>query len=174
MGQAEIRAVCDVLGGALSPQEAEAVLAASVPLRVPPGSTLVNEGAEGGGLYFLLSGQVEIVKERRDGAAQRLAVVDAPSLLGELSLVTDGPHTASARALTDCQVRVLGRSHFRGRLAAGDLVAYKVLGAMARVLARRLIRINETVLQLSSGAVAGARVEELDRLREKLFKEWAF
>jgi len=30
------------------------------------------------------------------------------------------------------------------------------------------------VLQLSSVAVAGARVEELDRLRDKLFKEWAF
>ena len=174
MEQAAIQAVCDVLGGSVSPTEAEAVLAATVPLRVPAGSTLVREGAEGSGLYFLLSGQVEIVKERRDGAGQRLAVVDAPSLLGELSLVTDGPHTATARALTDCDLRVLGRSHFRLRLAADDLLAYKLLGAMAEVLARRLIRINETVLQLSSPAVAGSRVEELDRLRDKLFKEWAF
>lgn len=69
---------------------------------------------------------------------------------------------------------MLGRSHFRGRLAAGDLVAYKVLGAMALILARRLTRINETVLELSPGPAAGPPVEELDRLREKLFKEWAF
>lgn len=169
-----IRAVCGMLGGGCSPDDARALLAASPQLAVPAGGTVVREGTEGTGLYFLLAGRVEVLKERPDGAGQRLAIVEAPSILGELSLVTDGPHTATARALTDCQLRVLGRSDFRQRLAAGDLVAYKLLGAMADVLARRLIRINQTVLELSVGGAAGGRVEELDRLRQKLFSEWAF
>ncbi len=169
-----VRAVCAVLGGTCTPEDAEALLTASAPLSVPAGSAVMREGSEGSGLYFLLAGRVEVSKERRDGSSQRLAVVEAPSLLGELSLITDGPHTATARALTDCELRVLGRSGFRRSLAAGDRAAYTLLAAMAEVLARRLIRINQTVLELSAGGGTGERTEEIDRLRQKLFSEWAF
>ena len=77
-------------------------------------------------------------------------------------------------ALTDCRLRLLRKSDFHARLAEGDLAAYKLLGAVAEVLARRVLRLNDTILELSERAHAAAPMEDLARLRQKLFSEWSF
>jgi CRP-like cAMP-binding protein len=174
MGIEQIEALCAVLGPSFTRREAEELLGATELQHVPALGVILREGDPGAGLHFLVGGRVEVLKTRRDGAGQRLAVVEAPSLLGELSLLLHGAHTATARAVTDCDLRLLATAEFRRRLAAGDLLAYKLLGAMAEILARRLTRINETVLELSAGPVAGARMEELERFKQRLFSEWTF
>jgi len=42
------------------------------------------------------------------------------------------------------------------------------------VLARRVLRLNDTMLELTERAQPAAQVEDLARLREKLFSEWSF
>ena len=85
-----------------------------------------------------------------------------------------GTSTATVSALTDCRLRLLRKSDFHARLAEGDLAAYKLLGAVAEVLARRVLRLNDTILELSERAHAAAPMEDLARLRQKLFSEWSF
>lgn len=158
----------------LTREEAERLLAGTELLATEAGSTIIPEGALSEGLYFLFEGKVEVKRKRADGETARLAVVDAPSLFGELSLLVGGPSTAAVSALTECRLRLLRKGDFHARLVEGDLAAYKLLGAVAEVLARRVLRLNDTILELTERAQPAAHVEDLARLREKLFSEWSF
>ena len=168
-----IDAVCTRLCRTLSREEAEDLLAGTQLLAAGPGEVLRKEGDVADGLYFLFEGKVAVERERGDGSRMRLAELEAPTLLGELSLVVGGGVTATVRALTDCRLRILARDDFENRLATNDLVAYKVLAAVAEVLARRVLRLNDTLVDLS-GRAAAPPEDDLARFRSKLFSEWSF
>jgi CRP-like cAMP-binding protein len=166
-----------ILGRTFNRAEAEQVSNATRSFPVPAKRTVVREGDPGSGLYFLLTGQVEVFKARKDGAVQRLALVEGPSMLGEMALVTEEPHSATCRTVSDCDFRVLSRAEFNRWLATGQLTAYKLMGAISGVLARRLMHLNEVVLDLSSpggSSAAAPSAEEMAKFKERLFSEWAF
>lgn len=169
-----IDAVCTRLCRTLSREEAEDLLAGTQLLSVGPGDVLRKAGEVADGLYFLLAGKVAVERERGDGTQMRLAELEAPTFLGELSLVVGGKVTATVRALTDCRLRILARGDFEDRLASNDIVAYKLLGAVAEVLARRVMRLNDTLLELSAPRPAVPPQDDLARFRSKLFSEWSF
>jgi CRP-like cAMP-binding protein len=170
-----IDAVCTRLCRTFSREEAEDLLAGTQHLSVGAGEVLRREGEVSDGLYFLFEGRVAVERGRPDGPPARLAELEAPTFLGELSLVVGGPVTATVRALTECRLRILVRSDFEQRLADNDLVGYKLLGAIAEVLAHRVLRLNNTLVDLSSPRAASEPApDDLARFRTKLFSEWSF
>lgn len=169
-----IETICTVLCKTLTHAEAEEILAATRPRSVPAGDTVFREGEEGSGLFLLLQGSVEVVKQGPNGVTQRLAAVDAPSVLGEMSLVSERRHSATVRATTDAEFRVLGREDFLRLLGRDNLAAHKLVGAIAEVLARRLRRMNEMAMELLGRSDTPTPMEELARFKQKLFSEWSF
>lgn len=68
-----------------------------------PRGVLVEEGAKTGRLYVLKSGDLEVV---RDGSV--VAAMDAPgSIVGEMSVLLDQPHTATVRSRLGAQVHLI-------------------------------------------------------------------
>ena len=169
-----IQTVCTVLCKTLTPSQAEEILAATRPRSVPAGSIVFREGEEGSGLFLLLKGSVEVVKQGPNGPSQQLATVDAPSVLGEMSLVSERRHSATVRAITDCEFRVLARENFLLLLERNNLAAHKLIGAIAEVLARRLRRMNDMAMELLGRSDTPPPVEEMARFKQKLFSEWSF
>jgi hypothetical protein len=53
------------------------------------------------------------------------------------------------------------------------LAACKVIAILAEVLARRLHRMDEKVVEMSHKSTS-AHVEELAAFKQKLFTEWSF
>jgi hypothetical protein len=80
----------------LTNQQAEQIVNAMVPTTVPAGGAVFREEERAKGLFVLLEGTVEVVKED-GGTAVVIASVEAPSVLGEMSLITDRPHSATVR-----------------------------------------------------------------------------
>jgi CRP-like cAMP-binding protein len=84
----------------------EELLAACADLPVDtfsPGSVLVEEGAPPGRMLVLVSGAVQV---ERDGVP--IARTDTPgAAFGEMSAVLDHPATATVRATTEVQARVV-------------------------------------------------------------------
>lgn len=169
-----VETVCTVLCKSLTRAQAEELLSATIPLTVPPKGLIFREGEEGTGLYLLLKGSAEILKHNRVDAEQQIATVEAPTVLGELSLVTNSRHSATVRALTGCELRLLERERFRGLLQADNLAAHKLVRTIAEVLARRLLRMDEKVMELLATRDGPPPVEELARFKHKLFSEWSF
>ena len=64
------------------------------------GQVMLPEGERLGRLYVLISGQVEIVREKTP-----VTLVDEPgSIFGEMSVLLDMPHSATVRALGPVKV----------------------------------------------------------------------
>ena len=106
---------------------------------------------------MLLEGTVEVVKEGGPGGVVVIATVEAPSVLGEMSLITDRPHSATVRARSNCDFRLLTRVQFDRLLQGESLAAYKVVATLADVIAWRLNRMDEKFVELTPGRVHAAR-----------------
>ncbi len=169
-----VETICTVLCKTLTPAQAEEILGATRPRSVLAGDIVFREGEEGSGLFLLLKGSVEVVKQSPNGTAQQLATVDAPSVLGEISLILERRHTATVRATADSEFRVLAREEFLRLLERDNLAAHKLVGTIAEVLARRLRRMNEMAIDLLGRGDALPPMEELARFKQKLFSEWSF
>ena len=109
----------------------------------------MNEGDRPSGLVFLLQGGVEIFKHGPDGQRQSLAKIDAPTLLGEMSLITDRPTSATVIALTECELQLLTRAQFQRLIAADSIAAYQLVMTIAGVLAERLAKLDRKIIELT-------------------------
>lgn len=135
-----------VLCRGLTPEQSEQILKAMIPVKADAGLVVLKEGDRAQGLIVLLEGTVEVVK---NGSTEALATFTAPTVLGEMSLLTDGPHTASVRAKTACEFSLLTTTQFQRLLRDESLAAYKVIAILAEVLARRLHRMDEKFVEAS-------------------------
>jgi len=169
-----LKLVRGMFGRAITFEEAEVIARATVPVAMAAGALVFREGDRPEGLLLLARGTVEVFKGRPDGGTQTFATIEAPTVLGEMSLLLDRGHTASVRAVTDCAFHLLTRTQFERLLEGNSLAAYKLIATIAEVLAKRLARMDEKVLELSAARTAPAPVEELAQFKQKLFSEWSF
>ena len=138
-----------LLGRGVTPQQVEQLAQASVGQKVAAGHALMNEGDRPRGLVFLLQGGVEVFKHGPDGQRQSLARIEAPTLLGEMSLITDRPTSATVVALTECELQLLTKAQFQRLIAVDSIAAYKLVMTIAGVIAARLAKLDRTVLELT-------------------------
>jgi len=138
-----------LLGRGVTPQQVEQLAQASVGQKVAAGHALMNEGDRPSGLVFLLQGGVEVFKHGPDGQRQSLARIEAPTLLGEMSLITDRPTSATVVALTECELQLLTKAQFQRLIAVDSIAAYKLVMTIAGVIAARLAKLDRTVLELT-------------------------
>jgi CRP/FNR family cyclic AMP-dependent transcriptional regulator len=175
MDVAALRAVIlKVLGKRLFGAEADEIMRATVAVDLKAGEVVMREGDQPRGLFLLLDGSVDVLKTGDHGSREVLATVTAPTVLGEMSLLAARSHSASVVARTDCALRLLPRDDFARLLDGGSLAAYKLVATIAEVLAGRLLRMDEKVVELSQQRAAGAPVQELAAFKDKLFSDWSF
>ena len=112
--------------------------AGAAQLTFEPNSILLDEGRKTDRLYVLIEGVIEIV---RDGV--RVALVNEPgAILGEMSVLLDLPHTATARALSSGRAYELehAREFLRSR---PDTAMF-----LAELLAQRLNEATTAIVDL--------------------------
>jgi len=163
---------------ALSPAEFDAIGAIVESRTIPAGNELFREGDAGDGLYLLVSGEVNVVKQGPEGE-HLLAKLEAGAVLGEMSLITSDARSATGRALGDVIVLRLPAAGFRTLIDSGSTAALKIAYAIAEVLARRLAAMNTIVLALSAKpgtAPKGSAPMKTQDLRElhRTMQVWSF
>ena len=171
-----LKLIRTMLGTGLTYEEADQIAKATVPVKADAGTLIFSEGDGAEGLMLLAAGTVEVLRTTRTGRMQTVATVEAPTVLGEMSLLLERNHTASVRAQTDCELHQLSKTQFSRLRQSESLAAYKLLATIATVLAHRLQRMDDKVIEMSATASvpAAARVEELTAFKQKLFSEWTF
>jgi CRP/FNR family cyclic AMP-dependent transcriptional regulator len=107
------------------------------------GETIMSDGSKTGRLFFLKSGEVEVLKN-----SAVLARRDEPGVVfGELAALLDRPHGADVRAVRDSDFHVADVE-----LLEKDPIA---LLAVARILARRLVTTNANLVALKNELQTG-------------------
>jgi len=106
--------------------------------RFNPGDEVVTAGALEQSLYLVLEGQLEVLAEHGRRRYQRIALVGAGSVIGELSFFDGEARSALVRAMTPAVLAELSRAEFDSLSAANPALARRLLLDLGRILARRL------------------------------------
>lgn len=119
-----------------------------------PGAILLEAGEAGGELYVLQSGKLSV---ERDGI--EIATITEPgSLIGEMSVLLGVDHSATVRAVTPCEVRVIeGAIDFLERT---PIVALHV----ATMVCQRLNDTSALLVQMRKEAQGGSERSFFERL----------
>src|SRR5213076_337706 len=101
----------------------------------PPAETIVREGAPGVSMYIIKSGMVEVrKKDPTTGIDFLVAQLSEGAAVGEMSLLTGKPRSATVTTVQPTVVFTLTRADFRNLLTQHSEIS---LG-LARILAERL------------------------------------
>ena len=123
---------------------------------------IMKEGKSGDSLLFLLSGEINITKsltlstnknEDKDNREKEFIRCKAEDniILGEVSLFSsDHKRTASAKALTKCNIGLIDKKDFFDICNTNTEVGYKVLKNLIRIISGKLINTNHQVLKLTT------------------------
>ena len=106
--------------------------------RFNPGDEVLTAGALDHSLYLVLEGQLEVLAEHGRRRYRRIALVDAGSVIGELSFFDGGARSALVRAMTPVLAAELSLAEFDSLAAANPALARRLLFDLGRILARRL------------------------------------
>lgn len=137
------------------------------PVTLRAKDVLFHAGDAGDGCYLVRSGVVKASVIARDGQERLLAVLGPGALIGELSLIDDGPRSATVSALRDCRLLHLTKAGFFRIADANPLVYRQAL----RLLAQRLRGTNNSVVAQGTITVAGRVARAFASLAEGLGDE---
>ena len=79
---------------------------------VDTNTVVVHQGEEGTGLYVIVSGEVEVIRDYGTQNAITLATLTAPESFGEISLLTGSPTTATVVTARRSTLLFLARTYF--------------------------------------------------------------
>lgn len=161
----------------LSSDELGRVLRGSEELSHPAGHRIFERGDACDGIYIIHEGRVEIRRPDTSGGETRVAVLGRPSVFGEMSLIVERPRSAAAVVVEPAKATKVSRKTFDELIAAGDLSAYKVIRACARIITERLKLTEDqflATLKEMGGEKRDKKLAELQEFRQKLFTEWSF
>jgi CRP/FNR family transcriptional regulator, cyclic AMP receptor protein len=120
------------------------------------GDTVLSAGTRSGLLLILRKGAVAILKD----GVEIAKVVEPGAVLGELAALLDQPHTADVRAVVESEFHVADAALIGKERA--------MLLHVARILARRIVAANRTVVELKSQMKAGQSPGALNKLLTKV------
>lgn len=104
--------------------------------RVPAGQTLVREGEPGRSLFVLVEGLLDVEARDARGGVRPLARLGPGGVVGEISLLTGSPRTASVTARTDAEVYEIDADAFRPVLERRPALAEELSAIVAQRLQR--------------------------------------
>lgn len=103
--------------------------------RVPGGSRLFAQGDTGDAAYLVLTGRLRVERPRATGRVEILREVGRGELVGELSLLTGAPRSATVRATRDTEVGRMSRERFDRLIAEYPPLAIRITRMLAALLA---------------------------------------
>lgn len=154
------------IGAGLTAEERGRLADALVAVSVKKGDAIFKEGTQSNAMYLLAKGKVEVRLLSRD---KPIAMLKAPTVFGEMGVLTSSPHCATCIAATPAEIYALSAKRFDELVCTGDLLAYKLGLNLARVLAARL---REVDAQLEGKSERGAG--EFASVRERLMRDWSY
>ncbi|MCB2212020.1 cyclic nucleotide-binding domain-containing protein [bacterium] len=112
------------------------------------GEAIFEKGMPGLGMYVILDGEVDIIGNDDDDSPT-LAHLLPGDFFGEMAVIQEGVRNATAVAATDCELIGIFRPQLRELLHDRPRLGTLLYERLARVLADRLRRADEMLLELT-------------------------
>jgi len=128
------------------------------------GDIIFAEGDAPLGAYLIESGRIEI-STMQFGERRVLGELGPGMLLGEMAVIDDSPRTATARALSDCQLTPIDSDQFAERLAAADPVVRALLMSQLTRYRSALATLTGDVSARSNVSLTTGDAHAFDKIR---------
>ncbi|MBT5861265.1 MAG: cyclic nucleotide-binding domain-containing protein [Alphaproteobacteria bacterium] len=139
-----------LLSELLQDQEAAEIVASKFETETyKSGHVLFNQGDPGDTIYFVLEGEVSVVMVLPDDKPIHLRTFRSGAILGEMSLYTGAPRSATAKIKEDGIFCRLDRKGFEELDQSHPHVAKFFHAYIVRLMAERLARANKEIVALS-------------------------
>jgi CRP/FNR family transcriptional regulator, cyclic AMP receptor protein len=157
----------------LSSDEREELAQLMEPASFRVGEKIFEEGEPEETLYVVTSGTLEVHKKVFAERTQRLATIRAPTVVGEVGLLTEPRACATVVARTRVQAYGIERDRLLELLDADSLAAWKIVYELGRTLAERMARTDESIAEIIA-RLDRAETRDLNVFQDKLIREWSF
>ncbi len=144
----------------LTQEELSQILKIAREVHIPPGKVILQEGEGGDNMYIIEKGLVEISKSLmmklgreeyrdRDKVLTKLSDEDH-AIFGEVALFEEGKRTATAVALTGCQLLEISKPDFLRLAEENPGIGYKITRNITALLCSRLRKMDEDIIKLTT------------------------
>lgn len=125
------------LVGAKTPAELQLLRGISTPLDLRQGDVLVEEGRESDSVFLVVEGSLRASVSEGNETVE-LGEIGVNEWIGEVSILSPGPATATVVASSNCRLLKLGRTGFETLAQEDAALADGVIRSLCRVLIERL------------------------------------
>jgi CRP-like cAMP-binding protein len=115
-------------------------------ISIKKGEQLFKEKDDTKGLYLIHSGKIEISRITADGWRQTIVVLTSGHFFGELSILENRKHVASATALEDTSLFLIPKQDFDRMMDEDCDVAFCLVKKIAIAMSKNLRRMNDKFL----------------------------
>ena len=105
-----------------------------------PGEVLMREGDPADSLYILVSGRLRVLVKQLDGTETTVSEVGRNEVVGEMSIISDEPRSATVIAIRDSELLSFSRDNFEHIVEKHPQAMLKI----ARLIAGRLRRSSRS------------------------------
>jgi CRP-like cAMP-binding protein len=134
--------------GHLDPNELSRVVHIMQVQRLRDGQYVFREGDQGDGWYVIFEGSTAVTKRQEVTPEREIAVIRSGACFGEMSILDGSPRSASVRANGTCVLFRFPRTAFDQLLREENIVAYKLVFEMSKILSARQRRLNKQLCDL--------------------------
>ncbi|AHY45473.1 Cyclic nucleotide-binding domain [Rubrobacter radiotolerans] len=142
------------------------------PAQFDAGEAMIQEGGEEESVFVLTSGTVEVHKQVTPGRSETLATMSAPTVVGELGLLTEPKAIASVVAKTPVEAHAMDREEFLELLESGSLAASKVVYEIGRTLAARMAHTDRVVSEVIERIEDRPENVDFEVFRDRMISDW--
>jgi CRP-like cAMP-binding protein len=129
----------------LTPEQAQAVAFNVIKRRYKRGELIVEQGGKTDEMIILLSGRARVLTSDHRGRAVIVATLKPGDCIGEMSMIDNGPHSATVRTEVQCDALVLARSYLERCLPERSSLSF----ALMHSLVGRLRQANRQIESLA-------------------------
>ena len=145
------------------------------PASFDAGEMIFDEGGPEERLYVITSGTAEVYKSVSPGRRQHLATLQAPTVVGEMGLLTEPRAAASVEATTAVEAHGIPRDRLLEMLDDDSPAASKLVYEIGRTLAARMAATDQTVVEVIDRLEnPEAGPGDPDVFRDRLIHDWSF
>lgn len=126
----------------IEPSKLKLLAFTSEELTFGAGQTLFHQGDVGDAAYIIMRGEAEVTIESPRGEIT-VATLGENQLIGEIALLTDGPRTATVRAMTEVQTLVISKEQFFRMVTEFPTVGLEIMRALAQRLERTTTQLGK-------------------------------
>ena len=109
---------------------------------------IFNEGEFANAMYFLLEGQVDVIKKSEAGNQKKIATIYPFSTFGEMAIVDYNLRSATVKASSYVKAFALSSENFDNLISTDAVFAINILKCIARIISGILRKTTDNYIEL--------------------------